>query len=134
MSNFDQDAFDASLDIVGRTGAKQLEFGYLNDDVPIEKGDWWASVLYHGAKIAVEHQAGPVEAVEALARRLLDGGLCTYCGQRIALADYPGKRCRWTRHGKEWIRGCTDTHHDRIPRIEAAAKQQARGPEWGLNG
>ena len=44
----DQNALDASIHLVGRTGATSFEIGYLNDGVP-------------------------VEAAEALARRLLDG-------------------------------------------------------------
>ncbi|OIN79982.1 hypothetical protein [Mycobacterium malmoense] len=128
---WDQDAFNAALDLIGRTGAKQFEIGYLNENVPVEQADWYAHAQYHGTRVIAEHHRGPVEAAEALARRLLDGGLCTHCGLRIALADFPGKRCRWTRQGDKWARGCQNTHPGRIESIVEAGLLQARGPQRG---
>lgn len=103
--SFDQDALTAAMDLVGRTGARQFEFGYLHEDVPVEEADWWAHAQYRGVRISVEHKQGPIEAVEALARRLLDGGLCRRCGQPIRLSD-EGQGCRWTRNGPKWTPGC----------------------------
>lgn len=76
----------AHADLVGRTGATELQIGYLHDGVPTEQADWWATARYRGAKVTVEHHIGPVEAVEALARRLLTGGRCTACNETIELA------------------------------------------------
>lgn len=122
-----EDAVVAAFDLVGRTGARQLEFGYLHDDVPVQRADWWAHAQYAGARITVEHQRGPLEALEALARRLLTGARCTHCGGLIALSDdgalaFPGRMvdgttwteeqlrtaplCRYRREGQRWIRGC----------------------------
>lgn len=138
----DQDAMYAALDLVGRTGAQGLEFGYLNEGVPIEKADWYAHAQYRGARITVEHHTGPVEALEALARRLLDGGMCARCGGLVALSDdgamaYPNavwadgeKRdlaalranplCRWRRMGPRWEPGC-----GRPPRRPSRAERRA---------
>ena len=117
--NFDQDAFNAALDLIHRAGAIQLEFGYLNEDVPIPAADWYATATYQGAKVIVEHHVGPVEAVEALARRLLAGGICTYCTRVITLSGGGGKKvCRWRRHADRWVRGCTDTHPDKQMHIK----------------
>lgn len=127
MPDFDQDAMDAALSLIGRTGAQGMEVGYLHDDVPVEKAGWYAHAQYRGARITAQGHIGPVEALEALARRLLDGGLCTHCGQRIALSDFPGKRCRWTRHGAQWIRGCETTHPNRIQSLVDAGLRQAHG-------
>jgi len=40
---------------------------------------------YRGARIIVDHYPGPVEATEALARRLLEGGTCAGCGHPVVL-------------------------------------------------
>lgn len=66
----DQDALNAAINLVQRSGAQSLEFGYLNDDVPVGEAAWWAHAQYRGTRLTVEHHGGPVEAVEALARRL----------------------------------------------------------------
>jgi hypothetical protein len=126
--NWDQDAFAAACDLIERTGAKQFEVGYLHDDVPVEKAGWYAHAQYHGARITAQDHPGPVQATEALARQLLEGGVCTYCGLKIALADYPGRRCRWTRQGPKWVRGCAATHTDRDQALVDAGRKQARGP------
>lgn len=112
--SFDQDALVAALDLVQRTGAKQCQFGYLHDDVPIEEADWYAYAQFRGARIIVEHKQGPAEAVEALARRLLDGALCRRCGTLIRLAD-EGEGCRWTRQGPKWTPGCDLPVNQSIP-------------------
>jgi hypothetical protein len=108
--SLDQDAMDAALDLIGRTGAKQMEVGYLHEDVPPEQADWYAHAQYQGARVIAEHHHGPVEALEALARRLLHGGLCTHCHKTITLSGKSKKYCRWTRRGDKWVRGCEKTH------------------------
>ncbi|MDQ3432039.1 MAG: hypothetical protein M3467_07455, partial [Actinomycetota bacterium] len=55
-------------------------------------------------RVTVEDHRSPVEAAEALARRLLDGGVCAHCGRTVSLSTGPG--CRWTRMGRTWVRGC----------------------------
>lgn len=128
--NMDDDAIFAAADLVGRAGAKEFQVGYLHDDVPVEEAGWYAHAQYRGARIGVEDHRGPVEAVEALARRLLDGAECR-CGRLVALSDagamvYPGAyrpdgtvmtpervaelaergQCRWTRKGRHWVGAC----------------------------
>jgi hypothetical protein len=123
----DEDAVIAAVDLVGRSGATGFEFGYLHDDVPTEEAGWWAKAQYRGARISVQDHRGPVEACEALARRILTGAKCAHCGGLVALSDrgavaYGGQmadgttftleqaraagRCRWTREGQRWARGC----------------------------
>lgn len=131
MTNWDQDALDAALKLVGRTGAKQLEVGFLHDDVPIEEAGWYAHAQYHGARITSENHRGLVEAVEGLARRLLEGATCTFCGLTISLGQFPGKRCRYTRHSDTWVRGCEATHSERNQALVDAGVRQARGLEGG---
>lgn len=126
----DEDALVAAVDLVGRAGAQGFEVGFLHDDVPSAEAAWWAHAQYRGARLAVENQIGPVEAAEALAHRILDGGMCTHCGGLItltgvgamfypnAVSPIPGMaplteeqarsrpQCRWIRQGPKWMRGC----------------------------
>ena len=127
--DLDQDAMTAAADLVGRSGAGSLELGHLDDldDVPIEEARWYAHAQYRGTRISVENHRGPVEAMEALARRLLSGGQCAYCARPVVLAGPTtriGKVCRWSRQGDAWVRGCVDTHDERtVP-----------APEWVRGG
>ena len=112
--DFDQDAIEAGLTLCGRSGAREVEFGYLDDDVPIADARWWAKAQYDGARLQVENLPGPAEAIEALARKILEGGECTHCQETVRLegeADGPG--CRWSRLGRRWIRGCEPLHQPR---------------------
>jgi hypothetical protein len=139
--NLDEDALIAAADLVGRTGATRFEIGYLHDDVPAEQAGWYAHAQYKGARITAEDHRGPVDAAEALARRLLTGGKCAKCGKLIALSGSgafayhapvmtDGTRwtaddaaaagqCRWTRTGPRWEAGCggrAGTRSQRSPR------------------
>lgn len=148
MSDFDEDALIAAVDLVGRAGATQFQFGYLHDDVPIEDAGWYAHAQYRGARVIVENRADPVEAAEALARRLLTGGMCTHCGGLITLSDAGAlvhlgatmadgtvltatrargmAQCRWRRVGNRWERGCGETPPAGPSRRERRAKKGRR--------
>lgn len=128
MTNIDQDALEATADLVDRSGARALQIGYLHDDVPPEDAAWYASADYQGARIIEEDHRGPIEALDALARRILTGAKCAHCGGLVALSDlgaiaYPttamadgttwtaaeaarAGQCRWRRLGNRWERGC----------------------------
>lgn len=128
--NLDEDALQACADLVGRTGATGLQFGYLHDDVPPDQAGWYAHAQYRGARITVDDQRGPIEAADALCRRLLVGAKCVHCSKLVALSDdgavaydstlVDGTRwtaeeaaragqCRWRRVGPRWARGCEPT-------------------------
>src|SRR5580765_6017107 len=77
----------AAVNLVGRSGARDFEVGYLNDDVPVAEADWWAAAKYNGQRLIEEHHVGPVEAAHALAVRLLTGAKCAHCGGLVALDD-----------------------------------------------
>lgn len=132
------DRLIAAVDLVGRSGAREFESGYLHDDVPIEEAGWWASALYKGAKIMVEDQPDPIVAAEALAERLLTGSMCNHCEKLVALSDegafayfnahlVDGRswnaaeiaergQCRWRRIGDRWVRGCEPVGANRAQR------------------
>jgi hypothetical protein len=152
-SPFDDDAFHAAVDLIGRSGAREFEIGYLHDDVPVEQAAWWAHAQYRGARIVVENHARPEAAAEALAVKVLSGGMCTHCRGLIALSDagavaYPGHltdgsemteerarampQCRYRRVAAKWVRGCTDSHPDPStspPTPNRAARRRAARKE-----
>jgi hypothetical protein len=106
----DEDAVMACVELVGRTGAKDFEIGYLRDEeteghpVAIEDAGWYAKCTVQGHILAAEEAQGPSEAADGLSRRILTGGQCTHCKQTITLKSGPG--CRWRRMGSHWERGC----------------------------
>lgn len=123
-----QDEVLAAVDLVGLTGARNLVFGYLHEDVPPEQADWYAHAQYRGSRITVEHHTGPAAALIALARRLLTGARCQRCGGLVQLSaagavfyrdarmvdgssfperDALARQCQWRRIGKKWVQGCT---------------------------
>lgn len=141
-ASLDQDALVAAVDLVGRSGCRDVEVGYLYDEedpppgwpggaVPVEAAGWWAKATYGGAVLMAEDYPGPVEAVEALARRVLDGATCGRCGEPIRLADGdPG--CRWRRYGDRWDPGCglpprRPARADRAPAPGNRAARRRRG-------
>lgn len=125
----------ALADLIARTGARNLEIGYINDDPPHQ---WYARAQYNGDRIIAQDHDTPVDATDALAALILDGGRCTNClgitvtqtsanarkpiqvdgrpvtahlpraqQRRIERADSKSKPpCVWKRDGKAWRRGC----------------------------
>lgn len=118
----DEDAVIACVDLVGRTGAKDFEIGYLRDEeseghpVPSSEAGWYAKCTWQGHKLVVDEQSGPSEAADGLSRRLLSGGLCTHCKKKVTLGSDPDG-CRWRRMAERWERGC----------IEPSRTQTVRG-------
>jgi hypothetical protein len=124
MPALDEDAVKACAGLVSRTGATAFQIGYLSDDPP---HGWYAYAQYRGARISADDQPGPVEAADALARKLLTGAVCQHCQGLVTLTSagavaYPGMmtdgttrtaaelaakpQCRWTRMGARWVAGC----------------------------
>lgn len=99
----------AAADLCGRSGAKQFEIGYLHDDVPMAEAGWYATALYNGAKVIGEGH-GPEQAADALARKILHGGLCLDCGGKINVhprqGHWSGRECVQKRHRDRWVKGC----------------------------
>lgn len=128
---FDEDVLLATIDLIGRSGAKNFEIGYLNDtgDPAFDTlgAQWWAKAQYHGARITTENHPGPIEACEALATNLLTGAKCR-CGKLVRLGAFgaiaydnvqmadgstwtlreaeAAGQCRWRRRGQHWRRDC----------------------------
>jgi hypothetical protein len=117
------DAMLASIELVQRSGATGFEVGYLDENPANPR--WWAKAQYRGARLQVDEHRTPAAAVDALAARILEGGMCATCrltgttaaeiDRRAAAGLAPGRdMCLWARHGRHWVAGCLD------PAAEAA--------------
>lgn len=108
VADMDDDAIVAVADLAGRTGATEFKIGYLHEDVPADQAGWYAQTQYQGARIVVGDQPGPVEAADALSRRLLSGGALCRCNKIVTLGNGrdPRKYCKWTREGAKWLGTC----------------------------
>lgn len=110
-------AIVAAAGLVGRSGGKAFNVGYLDETPRMEDARWWASAEYRGAKVIIDEQQSPALACELLARRILEGGRCAHCRQRVTLKQVRSsfgnfnvaggtRHCRWFRVGPRWFRGC----------------------------
>ena len=113
----------AAVDLIGRTGAREFQLGHLEEDVPIPLARWYAHAQYQGARITVDEQADPIVAVEGLAARLVNGGMCTHCGARTVLdraGSIPrGPYCAYRLVGDRYMRGCAARTANRAARRKA---------------
>lgn len=129
LSDDDENAIVACADLVGRSGARKFEIGYLYDDVPAEKAGWYVHAQYTGARITASDQPSPVHAATELARKILTGAKCR-CGRLVALSEdgaiafddpvmadgsqWPVEKaaaagqCRWRLIGKIWTPSCPE--------------------------
>jgi hypothetical protein len=79
----DQDRFDAGVSLLQRTGARQFQIRYSDDEEPvvwIAVGGWpkpESDSLTHVAAAAL----APSLAVLALCEKVIDGGACVHCGR-----------------------------------------------------
>jgi hypothetical protein len=123
-AHINEDVVRALVDLVGRTGATNLELGYLHDDVPVEQAGWWAYAQYRGARITTADHRSPTGAALALAERLLAGATCR-CTRPVTLSD-DGAGCRWRLVGDRWEPGCDEPPLKvKGARGDPAAMQQA---------
>ena len=107
--DFDEPLLLAAVDMIGRTGAKNLEIGFDDDNEDL----WYAQATYGKSKVIVEGFDNPVKATEALVRKLMHGGRCTHCGKMVTLEDgmHSKRYCYYAlvdiNGGKKWMRKCS---------------------------
>jgi hypothetical protein len=119
----------ATADLIGRSGATELQIGYLDENVPSHLARWYATARYRGTRITADEHTSPQDALTALARQVLEHGQCQGCGGVVTLTPEPittafgrtlldGNRlevdpstrtCMWVREGRRWEMGCRPT-------------------------
>ena len=72
----------AATDLVRRTGAKQVQVRYQDDEEPTV---WIAVALYADERVEVAAGMNPVRAMLRLCETLVDGGICTHCHRPTGL-------------------------------------------------
>jgi hypothetical protein len=117
FTNDDADALAACVDLIGRSGATEFGVGCMRPEMPFHKQGWWAHAMYDGSRRTVEEQKGPLQAAQALARAVVEGGTCRRCGNMITIALAVGK-CQWRREGRKYVPGCGKPVDESILPIE----------------
>lgn len=86
MDDTDRAVLTHTVAAVGRTGARGIEIGHLEDgDVPIDQARWYATAQYRGAKVSCDEQTSPIAAVVGLYAMLAAGGTCVTCRRTVAI-------------------------------------------------
>ena len=68
--------FPAAVDMIGRTGAENVQIRYSDDETPMV---WFVVASYPGGRWEVDAGDHPVTAILRLCERLIDGGTCAHC-------------------------------------------------------
>lgn len=128
--SLDAQAVVAAADLIGRAGA--TEFAWDCPHTPDEGPDhncphvtWTCSAKYRGHRIFTDPQPYPGQAANALAVKILEGGLCR-CGWPASITKQPDA-CHWKLVGQRWEPGCD------APPIDGRAEGLERGDLVGLN-
>lgn len=114
LGPFDADTYDATQTVFQRAGANSYWYGYSGDARKPLRSLWFATVRIGSHELTAGNYPDPLAATDMLARKMLEESMCNFCGNSVTLGDERGHTCRWRRMGDEWIRGCTQTHHERI--------------------
>lgn len=82
MNKEDQDKLAATIDFLRRTGARQVQIRYSDDEQPVV---WFVVAIYDGRNPAeikgfeVDASGTPLAAALRLCERVGDGGECAHC-------------------------------------------------------
>jgi hypothetical protein len=105
--------FIAGVDLIRRTGAKQFQIRYSDDEEPVV---WFAVALYEPRRWEADAGGDPLQAVMRLCERLVDGGTCAKCGRPTGIdpallgqeMPMPEMICWWQFDPgmRKFIRGC----------------------------
>lgn len=129
---YEPDSLLALHDLAGRTGAISVEFGWNDNECPVEKVRWWARLTYpEGVSAELTDQETYDAALAGVARRVMHGGMCRGCDRPAVVEGMPGMPhrvrlpdgshvlhtlesleesgiCQWELKGARWERWCGD--------------------------
>lgn len=110
------DKTKAGIEFIRRTGAKQIQIRYSDDEEPTV---WFVLAIYPDGKWETDAGYNPERAILRLCERLADGGQCKHCGRPAGLdPDFIGRMpldsliC-WYQYDPElkvFRRGCEGDH------------------------
>lgn len=73
----------AGIDLIGRTGAKNIQIRYSDDPEPTV---WIADALWEGGRLCGAAFT-PANAVMVLCENAVDGGHCAHCGRPSGVTE-----------------------------------------------
>ena len=110
-----QDLYEAAVDLVRRTGAREYRFDSLTFD---DKIVWIATASYPDGRWDSASSPAPYRSAIRLAEQLVDGGTCAHCKRPTGVderyddppsGDINGDRLCWYQYDpelKKFRRGC----------------------------
>jgi hypothetical protein len=127
IPDHDDPRFSAGIALLRRTGAKQVQVRYSDDEDPVI---WMIVVAYvmrdgrpvGSGKVNTWETAAalsPLRAMFRLLDQLIDGGTCTHCGRPTGFMENAGSTgdtdtvicwVMWDPEAKAFTRGCEATH------------------------
>jgi len=72
----DEDKLKAAIEFIRRTGARQVQVRYSDDERPTV---WFVVAKYPKNHYEMDAALTPLRAALRLCERLCDGGMCAYC-------------------------------------------------------
>lgn len=115
--------FVASLDLLRRTGLKEFQIRYDEEQDPIV----WVAVGKWGDHYEAEGAMTPLKAIIRLLERVLDGGTCAYCTRPAGVStDWRNSLpldevfCWWIYdpETESFRRGCEGEHDEKQIKME----------------
>jgi hypothetical protein len=111
QTNPDDPRFTAALDLLPRTGAREVQIRYSDDEQPVV---WIAVALYDEGRWESASGHDPVVAAFRLLAQLYDGGRCTHCNKPTGFSEdvdalpFDASICwtQWDPELKKFRRGC----------------------------
>lgn len=123
MSDEASARLQADVDLIGRAGARELEVGYLDDDVPADEARWYAKAMWRGTALMYDDQPDPWTAVRLLAERVMRDAACNHCGKPISWGLATPGHCPWEVRNQRWQVGCAANRADRRRKQRARRKR-----------
>lgn len=84
MSSREEQLITAATEMVGRTGATEMQVRYSDDEQPVI---WMAVATYSGGRWETAAGQTPSRALYRLLEQLVDGGQCQHCGRPTGITE-----------------------------------------------
>jgi hypothetical protein len=80
----------ALFGLLGHTGVKDIEVGWLNEEKPYE---WWAKGNWDGHRVYSEGHLGADDALDEIAKQVVHNGQCVKCERKLTFGFIEHGKC-----------------------------------------